>query len=61
MRKISNPSCSSFPCHFLFFTKNVLRVNISQQAIPLFTQSAYFGDFPLKLLLFPHIFLHVTL
>ena len=62
MRKISNPSCSSFPCHFLFFfTKNILRVNISQQEIPLFTQSAYFGDFPLTFLLFPRIFLCVTL
>lgn len=56
MRKISNPSCSSFPCHFLFFTKNILRVNISQQAISLFTQSAYFGDFPLKFLFLPIFF-----
>lgn len=51
MRKISNPSYSSFPCHFLFFTENILRVNISQHTIPLFTQSAYFGDFPLKFLI----------
>lgn len=45
---------------FLIFIEDILRVDISKLAIPLFTQSAYIGDFPFKFFLFPYIFLHVT-